>query len=86
MSRLQIRLLGPYFSSFSAHSYGYEALKRAKIWSQASKFSLRSVKSDSLLGLVFKSRPEFEELILVDFLISGHRRKHFFHAFVLEIY
>jgi hypothetical protein len=24
MSRLQIRLLGPYFGSFSAHSYDYE--------------------------------------------------------------
>ncbi len=24
MSRLQIRLFGPYFSSFLAHSYGYE--------------------------------------------------------------
>jgi len=24
MSRLQIQLFGPYFSSFSAHSHGYE--------------------------------------------------------------
>ena len=30
MSRLQIRLLGPYFSSFSAHSYGYELSNEPK--------------------------------------------------------
>jgi hypothetical protein len=30
MSRLQIRLLGPYFSSFSAHSYGYELSNELK--------------------------------------------------------
>jgi hypothetical protein len=30
MSRLQIRLFGPYFSSFSAHSYGYELSNELK--------------------------------------------------------
>ena len=30
MNRLQIRLLGPYFSSFSGHSYGYELLNEPK--------------------------------------------------------
>jgi hypothetical protein len=30
MSRLQIRLFGPYFSSFSVHSYGYEPSKELK--------------------------------------------------------
>jgi len=30
MSRLQIRLFGPYFSSFLAHSYGYEPSSELK--------------------------------------------------------
>ena len=30
MSRLQIRLLGPYFISFLAHSYGYEPANELK--------------------------------------------------------
>jgi hypothetical protein len=30
MSRLQIRLFGPYFSSFSAYSYGYEPSNELK--------------------------------------------------------
>jgi hypothetical protein len=30
MRRLQIRLFGPYFSSFSAHSYGYEPSNEPK--------------------------------------------------------
>jgi hypothetical protein len=30
MSRLQIRLFGPYFSSFSVHSYGYEPSNELK--------------------------------------------------------
>jgi hypothetical protein len=30
MSRLQIRLFGPDFSSFSAHSYGYEPSNELK--------------------------------------------------------
>jgi hypothetical protein len=30
MSQLQIRLFGPYFSSFSVHSYGYEPSNELK--------------------------------------------------------
>ncbi len=30
MSRLQIRLFGPYFSSFLVHSYGYEPANELK--------------------------------------------------------
>ncbi len=30
MSRLQIRLFGPYFNSFSIHSYGYEPSNELK--------------------------------------------------------
>jgi hypothetical protein len=30
MSRLQIQLFGPYFSSFSVHSYGYETSNELK--------------------------------------------------------
>jgi hypothetical protein len=30
MIRLQIQLFGPYFSSFSAHSYGYEPSNELK--------------------------------------------------------
>jgi hypothetical protein len=30
MSRLQIRMFGPYFSSFLVHSYGYEPAKELK--------------------------------------------------------
>ncbi len=30
MSRLQIRLFDPYFSSFLVHSYGYEPAKELK--------------------------------------------------------
>jgi hypothetical protein len=30
MSRLQNRLFGPYFSSFLAHSYGYEPSNKLK--------------------------------------------------------
>jgi hypothetical protein len=30
MRRLQIQLFGPYFSSFSAHSYGYEPSNELK--------------------------------------------------------
>jgi hypothetical protein len=48
MSRLQIRLFGPYVSSFSAHSYNYEPSNELKS-SQTSKFSLRPVLSDRLL-------------------------------------
>ncbi len=47
--RLQTQRFGPYFSSFSAHSYCYELSNDAKICSQTSGLSLRPLFSDSLL-------------------------------------
>ena len=62
MIRLQIRLCGLYFSSFSTHSYSYEPSNKLKLFSNIQIFaSARIVRQAPRLPLTELFLPALEE-------------------------
>jgi hypothetical protein len=57
MNWLQIRLFGPYFSSFSTNSYGYYSQKSQKLFSNGQTFASAQIVRQAASQLNTKQLP-----------------------------